>query len=444
MAKPKPFQLKHGENHPGAVAIGSMAAAGLGVGALGYGITEAVMHWSGSKHKGACPEKDQFLINQPEAYRAYSTGSRRESSLFSTSCWVAEKKDKQYMQIDLMKVKLISGIVVRGCQTTNTVVSKISVFVSTTGNAPKDFKAIGVYDGPSKPEEESKAIFEVPVQAKFVRLYPHEFDGEFPAMRAAVLGCLTADPVPFSTRLNADVTNADGSVSGTPEMYNGSAWNPICGPFFSNNNNGAKIICKSLGLGPGVVYKITGGVYPQDAVFVQECAVGTAPSLQSCVGGGTAPTGTLGVPACAKGQAVGVQVKCSASGRGGPSPRVAEPDMSARVGGDDGMSPRKGADEGAATGGSSSSESSSSGSSSSGNSSWGGSTLAWILGLLILLCCATSWIPFVFCIPRKSRSLPGMYPDEEFEDMGPMYPPMPPGYPMEQNPLIRPWGATIY
>ena len=71
-----------------------------------------------------------------------------------------------------------------------------------------------------------------------------------------------------------------------PEIYWNGKWNPICGHFFWDNDNGAKLFCQKLGFSNG---KITQGSGSQakltdDAIRIGKCS-DSDNQLFSCTGG---------------------------------------------------------------------------------------------------------------------------------------------------------------
>jgi hypothetical protein len=102
--------------------------------------------------------------------------------------------------------------------------------------------------------------------------------------------------------------------NGTPEMYSGGAFAPICGYWFWDDNNGASSFCQELGYTGGTLTK-TRGKYFVKSVFVQRCASPSEPSLQSCTEGGWFPSGTMnaakGADSCNAGQPVSITMTCT-------------------------------------------------------------------------------------------------------------------------------------
>ena len=107
--------------------------------------------------------------------------------------------------------------------------------------------------------------------------------------------------VPFVTR----------GVAFTPEVMYAGQWFPICGHYFWDNNNGANIVCKSLGFSGGTVQQ-TRSAYKKSAMPVGSCSAGQ--KLSSCTGGGNA-WGKFDFHdgMCLAGTAVGITVTCTDS-----------------------------------------------------------------------------------------------------------------------------------
>merc|ERR1712113_901447 len=91
-------------------------------------------------------------------------------------------------------------------------------------------------------------------------------------------------------------------------LYNGKYY-PICGHYFWDNHEGAKIICKSVGM-KGGKQKRTSKKFNKDSMPIGKCNAGQA--LDKCTGGGNA-WGKFNHRGgwCSKGKNIGVQVTCS-------------------------------------------------------------------------------------------------------------------------------------
>ena len=99
-----------------------------------------------------------------------------------------------------------------------------------------------------------------------------------------------------------------------PEIYWNGKWNPICGHYFWDNDNGAKLFCQKLGFANG---KVTQGQGSQakltdDAIRIGGCS-DSDNQLFGCTGGcnelkvgGHCKEGSI----CTKGQSAKVQIEC--------------------------------------------------------------------------------------------------------------------------------------
>ena len=86
--------------------------------------------------------------------------------------------------------------------------------------------------------------------------------------------------------LSVDTRCKKGDVrlkrDGTPMIFWEEQWKPICGHYFWNNQNGAKLFCNRLGYDSAVLSK-TSGRYLMDSLRIGQCENGD--TLESCSGG---------------------------------------------------------------------------------------------------------------------------------------------------------------
>jgi len=105
-----------------------------------------------------------------------------------------------------------------------------------------------------------------------------------------------------------------------PYVKRNSKWWPICGHYFWDNQNGARLFCQELGFPEG---EIIGGTYgggrytlKKDALKIGKCSNGD--SWLSCTGGcndlGIGGTCPLGDGPCNKGDRGGVKIECRENG----------------------------------------------------------------------------------------------------------------------------------
>ena len=109
---------------------------------------------------------------------------------------------------------------------------------------------------------------------------------------------------------------------GTPLVYWGNTWMPICGHFFWDNQNGAKLFCEKMGYTSGKFSgRGSGQKYSLDSFKIGNCNDGD--KWESCSGGcneyeaGGKCNDSWG-SYCTKGQEVKITIKCS----GGVEPKV--------------------------------------------------------------------------------------------------------------------------
>merc|ERR1719422_1033998 len=102
-----------------------------------------------------------------------------------------------------------------------------------------------------------------------------------------------------------------------PYVFYQSAWYPICGHWFWNNNNGATAVCKKLGFAEGTVTRDESTSFQTEAMQIGMCRSGE--QIIGCTGGcnewGVLPASCI---SCSPGTGIGVKVTCHGSGQ----PRV--------------------------------------------------------------------------------------------------------------------------
>ena len=96
-----------------------------------------------------------------------------------------------------------------------------------------------------------------------------------------------------------------------PEIKIDGIWVPICGHYFWENQNGAKLFCRKLGFANGEHKgRETGSLLSKPGYHVGYCK-GSDTDLLSCTG--TCATGEVGGTDCGNcnaGQHAGVEIKC--------------------------------------------------------------------------------------------------------------------------------------
>ena len=71
---------------------------------------------------------------------------------------------------------------------------------------------------------------------------------------------------------------------GTPIVFWGNSWIPICGHYFWDNQNGAKLFCQKMGYLSGKISDAgSGETYSQDSFKIGKCNDGD--KWESCSGG---------------------------------------------------------------------------------------------------------------------------------------------------------------
>ena len=102
-----------------------------------------------------------------------------------------------------------------------------------------------------------------------------------------------------------------------PEIYWNGKWTPICGHYFWDNDNGAKLFCQKLGLVNGKI-KGKGSKLTDDAIRIGACS-DSDNQLFGCTGGcndlkvgGNCTNDERGV--CTKGQPAKIEIECNNDG----------------------------------------------------------------------------------------------------------------------------------
>ena len=94
--------------------------------------------------------------------------------------------------------------------------------------------------------------------------------------------------------------------------YNGRLV-PICGRYFWENNNGARLFCQMLGKKGGHVNKNQGIELTEDAYYAGKCS-STDNHITECSAGGNKHTlggfMVFGTASCNKGQKAAISIKC--------------------------------------------------------------------------------------------------------------------------------------
>ena len=147
--------------------------------------------------KPAKPCKRNVIYNAPYTRIFYSNtiygdrngyryGSGRLNARYG---WLAASNTLgQFMQIDLRKVKTVSGVVTQGRQDWYEWVTAFAVQVSENGADWTDVQCGNWFQGNTNRNSKLKTFFQEPVQARFVKILPKTWHGRV-AMRAGVLVC---------------------------------------------------------------------------------------------------------------------------------------------------------------------------------------------------------------------------------------------------------------
>ena len=116
----------------------------------------------------------------------YRYGSGRLNARYG---WLAAtNNDGQFMQIDLRKVKTVSGVVIQGRQDWYEWVTAFAVQVSEDGDTWTDVQCGNWFPGSTNRHTRVKTMFDEPVKARYVKIMPKRWRGRI-AMRAGVLLC---------------------------------------------------------------------------------------------------------------------------------------------------------------------------------------------------------------------------------------------------------------
>jgi hypothetical protein len=116
----------------------------------------------------------------------YRYGSGRLNAQYG---WLAAADNQdQFMQIDLRKVQVVSGVVIQGRQDWYEWVTAFAVQVSENGEAWTDVQCGNWFPGSTDMSTRVKAEFDEPVKARYVKIVPKRWYGRI-AMRAGVLLC---------------------------------------------------------------------------------------------------------------------------------------------------------------------------------------------------------------------------------------------------------------
>ena len=98
--------------------------------------------------------------------------------------------------------------------------------------------------------------------------------------------------ISYSDLVSTQVTCSNGDVGlvddGTPFIFWGVQWYPICGHYFWDNDVGAKLICNKLGYPSGQVFRNIDilkpkETYSEDSFKIGKCKIND--ELENCSGG---------------------------------------------------------------------------------------------------------------------------------------------------------------
>ena len=94
-------------------------------------------------------------------------------------------------------------------------------------------------------------------------------------------------------------------ADGTPYLFWGGGWSPICGHWFWNNQHGAKSFCEKLGFIDGTLNK-ENSEYCEDSIEIGMCNSGD--TIDSCTGGSNKYSKTEW---CQTGNQVKITITCN-------------------------------------------------------------------------------------------------------------------------------------
>ena len=109
-------------------------------------------------------------------------------------------------------------------------------------------------------------------------------------------------------------------ADGTPLTFWDYHWIPICGHYFWDNQDGAKLFCKKMGYHSGTVSKVSGQKYDVESFRIGKCYEGD--TWESCsggcndyeAGGECSNNGYFGGAHCDKDQEVKIAIECIGGG----------------------------------------------------------------------------------------------------------------------------------
>ncbi|XP_077589064.1 coagulation factor VIII [Stigmatopora nigra] len=115
-----------------------------------------------------------------------------------TNAWIPKENNlQQWLQVDLVKVKRITGVITQGARYFRTpmMLTKFSVSVSMderTWNRVlmKDSQSEMIFAANKEPDEEAYSVFEPALFGRFLRIHPRQWTNDI-ALRLEVLGCDT-------------------------------------------------------------------------------------------------------------------------------------------------------------------------------------------------------------------------------------------------------------
>ncbi|CAL8264274.1 unnamed protein product [Lota lota] len=130
--------------------------------------------------------------------QTWSASLARLHQVGSANAWRPKNNNPhEWLQVDLLKVKRITGLVTQGAKSllTHMMVTEFAVTVSNDGKAwstvlEDESREEKIFSGNSGPDEESLALFEPPVFARYLRVHPRGWINHI-ALRLEVLGCDT-------------------------------------------------------------------------------------------------------------------------------------------------------------------------------------------------------------------------------------------------------------
>lgn len=125
---------------------------------------------------------------RPEAARLSAKSSDGSSGSWSPSV----NDENQYLQIEFPQLTPLYGAIVRGSYILDQYVTSYMILHSSDGqsfhNLVDEQQNIQIFSGSVDPSEPVRSFFKVPIEAKFVRIYPKTWHQSI-SMKAELLGC---------------------------------------------------------------------------------------------------------------------------------------------------------------------------------------------------------------------------------------------------------------